>query len=309
MLARGDFISLSRECKDYFRTKAKKGRHLSASLCGAYTSKLQSISPCSGQTQRACTPGQTALSSRVCTHAPCGQTASSQRSFSVGSNGVFIGFEFILFDLFLQRFSHFFLSKTIFMPNEKKLFCRKTLAFAYSDMLKSPLAARGDFISLSRECKDYFRTKAKKWRAPKCPPLWSLPPHEVRLHRTHLLFRSNDARNTIALCKALYAKRFRFRECFSAEDFDCAAFDEEFNEVVHCLGKISKRWRIATFISCFLTFLLRFLVNNLRARAEKTFFAKKLLTRKKTYVTIYRPLGPGGILSHFREIASFFFEL
>ena len=60
------------------------------------------------------------------------------------------------------------------MPNEKKLFCRKTLAFAYSDMLKSPLAARGDFISLSRECKFFFRTKAKKRRAPKCPPLWSL---------------------------------------------------------------------------------------------------------------------------------------
>ncbi len=189
-------------------------------------------------------------------------------------------------------------------------------------MVKSPLAARGDFISLSRECKNYFRTKAKKQRAPKCPPLWSLAANEVRFHRTHFFLRSDYSRDAVTFCKPLCASGFRFRERIYFHNFDFATFDEKFDyiarrgehvfegdseRVFHWISRISKRQRIATFISCSLTFLLRFLVkNNFHARAEKTFFAKKLLTRKKTYVTIYRPLGQGGFYLIFLRLQAFF---
>jgi hypothetical protein len=190
----------------------------------------------------------------------------------------------------------------------KNFFHEKRLAFAYGDMLKSPPGARGDFISLSRECKLFFRTKAKKREAPKCLPLWSLAANEVSFHRGHFFLRADYTRNTIALCKAFNAKRFGFRERFGAEDFDCAAFDEEFNEVVHCLGKISKRCRIERTISCFLSFLLRFLVNNKkRAKRRKIFLQKKVLTKEDFYDKIKYPLAPGGILSQFLCLSIFFF--
>lgn len=110
-------------------------------------------------------------------HAGCGQSTSSQRSLSllVGSNGVFIGFECISFDLFLQRFFCFFMSTTFCVPNKEKLFCKKPI-----DKEKNPCynlpppGPRGDFITLFLFVKLFFYAKAKRRRAPKCPPLWRL---------------------------------------------------------------------------------------------------------------------------------------
>ena len=54
------------------------------------------------------------------------------------------------------------LSRTIFMPGQKKLFLRKRACICIYLYVKSPPGARGDFILVSRECKLFFRIVAKK---------------------------------------------------------------------------------------------------------------------------------------------------
>ena len=147
-------------------------------------------------------------------------------------------------------------------------------------MLKSPLA-QGGFYPSSLGLQAFFSHKGKKSEAPKCLALWSLAANEMRFHRGHFFLCPDYSTHTVTLRKALYAKRFRFRECFSAESFDCAAFDEEFDEVVHCLGRIPKRRRIATIISRFLTFFRRLSVlawqEQLSCQGRKNFFCEKRL--------------------------------
>ena len=142
----------------------------------------------------------------------------------------------------------------------------------------------------------FFRTKVKKREAPKCLPLWSL---RKQTPIYFPMFGANPKglhpRPNRLILKGLHARAVRANRVFT---------EVVFSGIEWCLHRL---WIYIIWFVFTTVFSLFFVKNNLRARAEKTFFAKKPLTRKKTYVTIYRPLGPGGILSHFSEIASFFY--